>query len=197
MQQQKLDSEYWNKRYQNGDTGWDVGRISDPLKAYVDQLKDKNISILIPGCGNAYEATYLLQHGFTDVTLIDISPSLVDHVKRNLSAYLGKELKIICGDFFELDQHFDLILEQTFFCALDPSLRNRYAEKMHSLLNPGGKIAGVLFNRNFDGGPPFGGTKAEYEKIFSVQFKLEIMEECYNSISPRKGNELFIKFLKV
>jgi hypothetical protein len=41
-------------------TGWDLGLVSPQLKI-IDTLKDKDIAILIPGCGNTYEAAYLLE----------------------------------------------------------------------------------------------------------------------------------------
>jgi hypothetical protein len=62
---------------------------------------------------------------------------------------------------------------------------------MHQLLRAGGYLAGVLFNRSFDGGPPFGGTKEEYQKRFEKYFRIIKMEICYNSIPPRAGSELF------
>lgn len=191
MKQTDLDKNYWNSRYQSHQTGWDVGTVSTPLKAYIDQLKDKNLSLLIPGCGNAYEAAYLLQQGFTNITLIDIAPAAVEAFRSKLKAFDGRQLQIICGDFFELNKTFDLVIEQTFFCALYPSLRNEYANKMFELLNDNGKLAGVLFNRSFEGGPPFGGSKQEYLQIFTAKFNIKIMEDCYNSISPRAGSELF------
>ena len=55
----ELTSEVWNDRYQNKDIGWDIGKISTPLKEYFDQLENKDLKIAIPGCGNAYEAEYL------------------------------------------------------------------------------------------------------------------------------------------
>jgi SAM-dependent methyltransferase len=188
----RLDKNYWDTRYQRQETGWDVGAVSIPLKAYIDQLSDKNISILIPGCGNAYEAEYLLAAGFTNVTLIDISPSLVETLKEKFTASEQQKILIICADFFELDSTYDLVLEQTFFCALDPALRAAYAEKMYALLKPGGKVVGVLFDRGFEGGPPFGGSKMEYERLFAKRFTIKKMEACYNSIGPRSGSELFI-----
>ncbi len=192
----ELDGNYWDKRYEDQSTGWDIGSISTPLKDYIDQLNDKSISILIPGCGNAYEAAYLLEHGFTNVTLVDISPILVKSIEEKFSNYLGRQLKVICGDFFHLEGQYDLVLEQTFFCALDPSLRKDYVLQMHKIIRPGGKLAGVLFNRSFDGGPPFGGSKEEYERIFSPFFKIRQMELCYNSILPRKDTEVFVVMVK-
>ncbi|RYF89397.1 MAG: SAM-dependent methyltransferase, partial [Chitinophagaceae bacterium] len=97
----------------------------------------------------------------------------------------------ICGDFFELHEQFDLIIEQTFFCALSPALRVAYVSHMYKLLKEEGKLAGLLFNRSFDGGPPFGGSKEEYVKLFSPLFEIVTMEACYNSIAPRAGSELF------
>jgi len=191
-----LDNNYWSNRYTNKDTGWDTGSITPPVKAYVDQLTDTTISILIPGCGNSYEAEYLLQNGFTNITLIDISEVLCSNLAERLAVYLPRGLKIICGDFFEHEAIYDLILEQTFFCALDPSLRKSYASKMPQLLKPGGKLVGVLFNRNFEGGPPFGGNEAEYRKLFEPYFDIQVMEPCYNSIRPREGAELFVKLVK-
>lgn len=183
-----LDADYWSKRYQQNETGWDIGYGSTPLVEYLQSLKDKSISILIPGCGNAYEAEWLSQHGFTNVTVLDISPVLTAALNDR---FKDEPINIITGDFFEHEGQYDLILEQTFFCALDPSLRVKYVEQMHQLLKPNGKLVGVLFNRMFDGGPPFGGSKEEYELLFSKHLHIKKMELCNNSIPPRQGVELF------
>ena len=39
---------------------------------------------------------------------------------------------------------------QTFFCAIDPSDRKKYADKIYTLLKENGKLAGVLFNHEFE-----------------------------------------------
>lgn len=191
-----LDNEYWSNRYLNNDAGWDAGSITTPLKTYFDQLPDKQISVLIPGCGNSYEAEYLLQNGFTHITLIDISSVLCENLQQRLAEYSTKNLRIVCGDFFEHEGQYDLIVEQTFFCALDPSLRKDYAAKMPQLLKPGGKIVGVLFNKQFESNPPFGGSDKEYRELFAPLLTIEKMEPCYNSIKPREGAELFVVMKK-
>ena len=188
----QLDADYWNNRYLGGQTGWDIGYASTPLKTYIDQLADKSLRILVPGCGNAYEVKYLLEQGFENVTVIDIAPALTAALEKELQVYLGTKLRVITGDFFSLTGHFDLVLEQTFFCALDPALRKAYVQKMHMLLQPEGKLAGVLFNRHFEGGPPFGGGLAEYQILFATYFDIKKMEPCYNSIDSRNSSELFI-----
>ena len=187
-----LDAAYWDKRYETQETGWDIGEVSAPLKAYIDQLEDKDISVLIPGCGNAWEAEYMLSKGFTNITLVDFSEHAVTSVKQRLSAYVGKGLTVLCQDFFDLHQLFDLILEQTFFCALVPELRRYYADKLFNNLQAGGKVAGVLFNHEFEVNPPFGTTKDVYLDLFEPLFDVEVLDECYNSIASRNGSELFL-----
>lgn len=192
----QLNSQYWNNRYRNADTGWDIGYAAPPLTSYFDQLTYKNKRILIPGCGNAYEVAYLLENGFQNISVVDIAPDLTEALSEKFAPHEGKELTIYTGDFFDHTGVYDLIVEQTFFCALDPILRSRYVEKMHELLSPGGKLVGLLFNRDFQGGPPFGGSREEYEPLFSQKFSRGSMEPCYNSIPPRRDAELFIQMEK-
>ena len=190
-----LSESYWNNRYDDNTAFWDLGIVSPPLKAYIDQLTNKNLRILIPGCGNSYEAEYLIQHGFTRITVIDIAPTLVAQLKEKFKS--NPEINIILGDFFTHEGEYDLILEQTFFCALNPPLRKEYAAKMSNLLGPGSKLVGVLFDREFEHhGPPFGGSKYQYESLFEKEFEFKTFGLCYNSFDKRAGTELFINLVK-
>jgi SAM-dependent methyltransferase len=183
-----LGKEYWDEHYRTGQTGWDIGSISPPLKAYFDTLADKNLRILIPGGGNSYEAIYLIECGFQEVTVVDISEVVCQQLTDK---YTSQGLKVVCNDFFEHSGTYDLIVEQTFFCALNPSLRLSYLQKMRKLLAPDGRLAGLLFNREFAGGPPFGGSEAEYRALFQeADFQITV-DLNPNSILPRQGNELF------
>lgn len=190
-----FDAAYWAKRYQDNETGWDLGAPSAPLKAYIDQIADKNISILIPGAGNAYEAEYLFTNGFKNIFVIDIAEEPLRNIKKRIPAFPDKHL--IHADFFDHQGQYDLILEQTFFCALHPALRNNYTRQVHQLLKPTGKLVGVLFTAPLNAtSPPFGATKEEYIEYFSPLFKFKVLDTCYNSIKPRSGRELFVNFEK-
>ena len=190
----KLSKEYWSERYQMNQTGWDLGEIAPPIKAYIDQIEDKSLTILIPGCGNGHEGSYLFENGFKNVHLLDFAIEPLNAFKRKNQLFPAENLHN--EDFFNHQGQYDLIIEQTLFCAIEPSLRLKYAEKLNSLLKENGKVIGLLFNRDFQGGPPFGGNKEEYTTYFNPNFTFVQMEECYNSISPRKGTELFIQFKK-
>ncbi len=190
-----LNENYWSGRYDKGQTGWDIGYVSTPLKSYIDQLEDKSAKILIPGAGNSYEAEYFHSLGFTNVFVMDLSRAPLDNLKRRVPDFPDDHL--LCQDFFDHHGQYDIMLEQTFFCALNPSFRSAYVAKTHALLKPGGKIVGLLFNIPlFDDHPPFGGNKADYEPLFRDSFDIQVMETSYNSIPSRAGNELFIKLMK-
>ncbi|MFY7944514.1 MAG: SAM-dependent methyltransferase, partial [Crocinitomicaceae bacterium] len=102
-----LNQKYWSERYENNETGWDVGSPSTPLKEYIDQLIDKNLKILIPGCGNAYEAEYLFNLGFKNVFVIDLSPIPLNNLKKRIPDFPDSNL--IEGDFFGHVGSYDLI----------------------------------------------------------------------------------------
>jgi SAM-dependent methyltransferase len=189
-----LDQAYWDAQYKAKATGWDLGIVSPPIQEFVDTIQDKNSAILIPGGGNSYEAEYLLQQGFTNITVIDIAPTLIEALQQKFVNH--PNIKIILGDFFEHQGQYDWIIEQTFFCALPPTMRPKYVWKMHQLLAPKGKIVGLLFNREFEEGPPFGGNKVEYINLFSGAFTIQKMEICPNSVAPRANSELFIELEK-
>ena len=44
-----LSADYWNERYLNNASQWDLGTVSPPLKKYIDQLlnKDCHFAIII------------------------------------------------------------------------------------------------------------------------------------------------------
>lgn len=189
-----LDQEFWGNKYKLSATGWDLGTVSPPIKAFFDGVSDKDLEILIPGCGNAYEAEYLHQQGFKNVHVLDLVEEPLNNLRLRIPDF--PENHIHQGDFFSHTGCYDLIIEQTLFCAIDPSFRQAYAKKIHQLLKPGGMLVGVLFNCSFESGPPFGGSKEEYQQYFEPLFNRVSMLPCYNSIGPRVGNELFIRIGK-
>jgi SAM-dependent methyltransferase len=191
METDFLSKDYWNNRYAENATAWDIGTVSQPLKTYIDQLVNKEISILIPGGGNGHEAVYLAENGFTNITVVDLSPIALNSLKEIFEHKHIQSIKLICADFFELQGSYDLILEQTFFCALDPKLREDYIRKMSELVGDNGKLVGLLFNTDFKVSPPFGGNISDYQVQFSKHFEILKMEPCFNSISRRAGTELF------
>ncbi|HNQ13790.1 MAG TPA: methyltransferase domain-containing protein [Bacteroidia bacterium] len=190
-----FDRQYWEDRYHQQKTGWDIGHANPILIDFVVSTLPKDSKILIPGCGNAHEAIALFEIGYANVVILDIAQAPLLNVKSKCPDF--PEENMICEDFFFHQSSYDAILEQTFFCAIDPSLRKSYVEKTHRLLKDKAILFGLLFASAFTAeGPPFGGTIDEYQQLFKDKFEFIKLEHCNNSISPRMGNELFIEFIK-
>ena len=93
----KLDAEYWNNRYLDNTHRWDIGYPSPAITNYFDKIEDKSVSILIPGCGSAYEGEYLIRNGFTNVTLLDVS----EEVKNRFLKRVPEFNNFLIADFFQ------------------------------------------------------------------------------------------------
>jgi len=190
-----LSESFWENKYKLNKIGWDLGEVSPPLKAYFDQLTNKDLKILIPGGGNSHEAEYLFNNGFKNVYVVDLSKTALNNIKNRVPDF--PDVQLILGDFFNLNTTFDLVIEQTFFCAINISLRENYALKMKELLNKNGKLVGLMFDAVLnEKHPPFGGNKKEYTTYFESHFSMDIFTKCYNSFHNRQGMELFVKFVK-
>ncbi|MFA7447498.1 MAG: methyltransferase domain-containing protein [Weeksellaceae bacterium] len=193
--QNPLNQDFWNDRWENQQTGWDIGYASPAIVEYMKQFPNKDAAILIPGCGNAYEAESLIEMGFTNVTVMDIADIAVERLIEKF--HFTDHIQILCEDFFQHQGKYDLILEQTFFCAHLPDRREELAQKLASLLHENGQWVGLLFNREFEKqGPPFGGFREDYIPLFESYFSEIKIEDCFNSIPPRAGSEVFVRMRK-
>jgi len=115
-QENQLNQSFWNNRLENQQTGWDIDMASPAITNYMLQYPNKNAAILIPGCGNAHEAEWLLQNGFTNITLIDIAPKAAELLQKRYAKY--PKVKVILGDFLTIRNNTILLLSKPFFVRL-------------------------------------------------------------------------------
>ena len=169
MAQDSSKSDFWESRYRDHVTPWDAGKVPDALREYVMRIKTGS-RILIPGCGSAYEASYLAENGF-DVLAIDFSPAAVELAKKNLSRF-GDIVRL--ADFFDFDygKPYEVIYERAFLCALPPRMWPKYAPRSAQLLRPKGELAGFFFFRETEKGPPFGTTPEALHALLDRHFEL-------------------------
>ena len=188
----------WQRHYDEDDLGWDLGHVAPP---FVDLLESNAIfpcKTLVPGCGRGHEVIFLAENGF-DVTALDFSTGAVNHLN---SFILERKLniKVLNLDFFELDSThdclYDLLIEQTFFCAISPSQRPLYVETVARILKKGGMIAGLFYHTGQEGGPPFNTTRQDIIKHFSDSFEIRELAQAKNSADKRKDKEWLAILIK-
>ncbi|KAJ5630924.1 uncharacterized protein N7484_011024 [Penicillium longicatenatum] len=170
-----------------------AGTIGGPISQDGERRK-----ALVPGCGRGVDVLLLASFGY-DAYGLEVSATAVDACKKeekeNHSWYRVRDEKagkgkttFVQGDFFddawlnkiEVSRNgFDIIYDYTFFCALDPKLRPKWAFRYTELLapSPAGNLICLESPRHKNPlapGPPFASPSEAYiehlshpgEKIF-------------------------------
>ena len=129
---------------------------------------------------------FLADKGF-EVTAVDFSQGAITYLKNTL-----KEKNLSCQvlhkDFFSLDDShdgvYDLVLEQTFFCAIAPPQRKDYVQKVSRVLKPEGMLIGLFYHTDKEGGPPFNtsyeDTKKKFLDLYISGIKVSDLINKYN-----------------
>jgi methyl halide transferase len=191
--EQEVDAAFWADRYQSRNTSWDQGAASPGL---VDFLRDGRLKpgyTFVPGCGRGHDARALAAAGF-QVVAADVVQAAVEEATV-LAESEGLTIRYEQADFFNLPASlcgpYDLIFEHTFFCAIDPVLRERYVQIVAELLKPKGHLLGVFYHIQPESGPPFGCTRQELMERFHSQFSL-LHEHVPRSFPNRQNEELLM-----
>ncbi|CAI5994024.1 unnamed protein product [Closterium sp. NIES-65] len=211
----------WEKAWKTCTTPWLLGGVMPALAALVAAPEGSPLHlppsirrVLVPGCGNGYDVEALASGG-REATGLDISASAVAHAEKVGARGMGAArahaphrvegagnraaMAFECADFFEYRpaQPFDAIFDLTFFCALPPSLRGKWAAKSAELLAPQGVFYTLMYPLDdHEGGPPYAVSKDSYAEVLEpLGFMAEDLPTV--SVPPRKGKEQLAKWVRV
>lgn len=191
--------QFWDNKYINNETKWDIGQPTPAFVKYFQSLKNKNKKILIPGCGCGHDAIFLANLGF-DVYALDFSKKATN-ILLEKAKISNAQLHVLNKDFFnlnEFDSFFDIVLEYTFFCAILPDKRPDYIKQVNNLLKINGEYIGFLLPINKDineEGPPYGVNIDDTINNFSIYFTIIECSKSEYSIEPRKETEIFVRMI--
>ncbi len=183
--------EDWQRHYDENDLGWDLGQVAPAFVWLWQEGKLPLGKVLVPGCGRGHEVVFFAENGF-DVTGVDFSKGAVTHLE-NILKDRNLEGQILHQDFFSLDDShdsfYDLVIEQTFFCAISPRQRQDYVLNIKRLLKPGGMLAGLFYHTDKEGGPPHNTTREDIEQHFADSFEILELGKTSLSAEQRKDKE--------
>jgi len=185
------DASYWQAIYESGTTGWDLGREAPAWSKLLSMHDIGRGRLVMLGCGRGHDAVWFAQQGF-DVTAVDFAKSAVEATREN-AARRGVQLTGLEADLFHLSSAeqgtFDVLVEHTCFCAIEPSRRREFARVAAELVKPGGHIVGLLFWQTPPGGPPFATSPDEVRALFGDAFDILRIEDNPVSVERRAGRE--------
>ncbi|CAG5100208.1 Oidioi.mRNA.OKI2018_I69.XSR.g16893.t1.cds [Oikopleura dioica] len=177
----KLDD--WNQRWVDKRTGWHKSEVNPTLEKYFPT--DAKPDTFFPLCGKTLDMIWVAEKGckvrgaeFSQLAIDQFfeENSIENKEENGFRQSTSKSLDIGLkqGDFFEFPEgeKFALIFDRGSMVAVNPSDREKYAEKIKKLLRSDGKVLLSAISRDEEhlkNGPPFHLTledvKNAYEKI--------------------------------
>jgi len=188
--------EVWKQNVLPFDRGVSQPSLIDFVHSNAVELPRKGRAIT-PGCGRGYDALLFAQKGLESWG-IDISGEAVEAAKIWLGGQPHAETARVFFkelDFFDFELpegKFDLGYDYTFLCALNPSLRPKWADRFAELINPGGILLCLMFPLDGDrpGGPPFSLSPEIYAELLEENFELLHQEKPKNSSQGNIDREM-------
>lgn len=146
--------EHWENVYAtkpHDQVSWYRDHLDNSLKMILNTAVEKDVAIIDIGGGASTLVDDLLDHGFADLSVLDISSTAIQTSKKRLGRR-SSDVEWLVADITEVDlpaAHFDVWHDRAVFHFLtDPDDRRRYVELVNRSVKPGGHIIIASFGPN-------------------------------------------------
>ncbi len=181
------DPEFWHGKWASNQIGFHLDDVNPLLIKYWPNTNPSyEDKVLVPLCGKSEDLVWLATK-HEDVQGVELSKiavraffaehfytPMVTSISGMHELYQFDELSIYTGDFFTAPvQNADIIYDRAALVALPQEMREEYAQRVKSLLNPGGRILLVTLDyvQEEMSGPPFSVSEQEVRRLFA-EFKI-------------------------
>ena len=186
-----MDPDFWHARWEANQIGFHQDETNTYLERYWPTLGlAPGSRVLVPLCGKSLDLLWLREQGHAVIGIElsriavkaffeenGVSPAVDTGARCTRWSCAGIEL--LCGDFFNLEAgdigQVDALYDRAALIALAEAQRQRYAQRLSDLLQPG--TPGLLVTLDYDqsrmDGPPFAVPDNEVERLFGHGFQIE------------------------
>ena len=190
-----MEREFWLERWQQNLIGFHQQDINPHLQRYWSRLSlQPGDQVLVPLCGKSRDMCWLSEQGH-QVLGVEFSERAVDdffHERRetperqhegSLSSYSSGRIKLLCGDFFDLEgeqlQQVRAVYDRASLIALPPAMRERFVQRLTGLLPDCAELllVSMEYPQGQMNGPPFAVPEAEIRGLFEPQWSIELLHE--------------------
>ncbi|HEX4515363.1 MAG TPA: methyltransferase domain-containing protein [Polyangiaceae bacterium] len=187
------DPKFWDAAYDEKRDGWELGDVAPPISRALREMRGTGRAVVF-GCGRGHEVRAAARAGL-DVVGIDFAAQPIADAERMTPPALAHRIAWRRADIFALDDEgaFDLLIEHTSYCAIDPKRRDEWMRVGRKVLKPGGTLLGLFYAHERPGGPPYATTREEARVALERNgFRIERSETPADSIERRRDNELLV-----
>ena len=185
----------WNSVYNSDKKVWGDKPSELAVVAY-NYLREsqgfrnrKDIFILDLGCGYGRDAIFLAQNLPCHILGLDNSQAAIDIAKQSLKGDLEKEIELLCYDFSNVSDKYEVILASNLYMLLKPDERAKLRETVKRCLKPDGvfflSTLSVRDPQHFGKGTPVAGETNSF------------IEDRYLHLSTRNELEQDFDFLTI
>ncbi len=166
---------------------WDAGVVASRLKRADNTLEmhwsavdaAPSSRVLVPLCGKSGDLKWLAERGYAPVGVevseipcreffaeAGVEPDQIPHGR--FVAWRGAGVTILQGDFYDLEESFDVAVDRGGLVAVAPPTRARYATHLNARLTLGAPILLVVieFDPALRNGPPYPVFPDEMRRLF-------------------------------
>lgn len=197
-----MQADFWQQRWQNGQTRFHNLEVNDLLLEYWPQLSlSADDRVLVPLCGKSLDMLWLLQQEQKVIGIELIEQALHEFSAENqltfsreniaqLVRWDSSDLSLYQGDIFKLDKNtlgsIDAIYDRAALIAWPKFLRLAYAQHLKSLMSKGTQT--LLISMEYDQekmhGPPFSVEQTEIEALFADSCEITLLHDETADVKP-------------
>jgi len=184
-----MKKDFWLERWEKKEIGFHQNEVNPHLLQYWQEISTQG-EVFVPLCGKTLDMIWLreLGHPVFGVELSDIAVreffhenGYADRLLKEESHFSADDIRIRCGDFFDLTQD-DLkqvkaVYDRASLVALPPVMRDQYVQHLIHILPSATEILLVTFDYPQEqmSGPPFAVSAEDITRLFAPHAQIRLL----------------------
>lgn len=190
-----MKKEYWLDRWERKDIGFHQNKTNPYLREYWQGLKfAQHSEVFVPLCGKSLDMLWLHEQGHA-VLGIELSSLAAQafFIENGLVPqcvasdkfiyWEADDIRILCGDFFDLCQHdmerISAVYDRASLIALPPEMREHYVHHLLNILPPATQILLITLDYPHSemSGPPFPISMDEVAALYQSHAGIKLLAQ--------------------
>ncbi len=190
-----MEKNFWHERWQRQEIGFHQNETNPYLVRHWQALHPAHgAQVFVPLCGKSRDMLWLRERGHpvlgVELSAIAVQAFFAENGCQpsrascgNLELYEADDIRILCGDFFDLKKEdmkeVGAVYDRASLVALPPEMRARYVRHLLDILPPATQMLLLTFDYHQPemSGPPFAVSVDEVEALYRGRAKVSLLAQ--------------------